>query len=42
MLDEGNLTRSFYLATRKLASLATVPNGAGVRDLFPDKDSKEY
>ena len=37
MLEEGPSSRSFYAATRKLASAANVPQW-GVRDLYPGMD----
>ena len=39
MLEEGNSSRSFYAATRKLASAAAAPQW-GVKDLFPGEDPK--
>lgn len=40
MLEEGNSGRSFYAATRRLASAGTsVP--WSVKDVFPDKDSRQ-
>ena len=40
MLEEGNSGRSFFAATRKLAS-ATTTTPWTVRDLFPEKDPLE-
>lgn len=40
MLEEGNSSWSFYVATRNLASAAAAPQW-GMRDLFPGKDPKQ-